>query len=98
MKAGDIIEIKGMVCVVSAYDGSGCGKCVFKKKEVTFCDDIECGEFTLIEIPVELIEKIEQLEKQIEDMKGCNNCKYQGNKNGKCDMCSRRCNWEPMKC
>ena len=78
MKIGEIIEVDGVKYIAQNDNRCGCDGCSFLSEEIV-CHNVrkfECNEHgsIMIKVPIELIEKIEQLEKQIELMKNCDNC------------------------
>ena len=77
MKIGEIIEVEG-VKYIAQEEILACKGCYFE-----YPDNVDCykefgcraeDKVIFVEIPVELLRKIEQLEKQIELMKKCDNC------------------------
>ena len=77
MKIGEIIEVEG-VKYIAQEEILACKGCYFEYPDNADCyDKFGCkseDKVIFVKIPVELIEKIEQLEKQIELMKNCDNC------------------------
>ena len=72
MKIGEIIEVKG-VTYITQQETLACRGCCFDGQEKIDCyKKFGCksqDNIIFVEVPLELIEKIEQLEKQIEMMK-----------------------------
>ena len=72
MKIGEIIEVEG-VKYIAQEEILACKGCYFEYPDNENCyDKFKCksqDNVILVKIPVELLEKIEQLEKQIELMK-----------------------------
>ena len=77
MKIGEIIEVEG-VKYIAQEEILACRGCYFDNQaEIDCYKDFGCraqDDIIFVKIPVELLEKIEQLEKQIELMKNCDNC------------------------
>ena len=97
MKIGEIIEVEGVKLIVQ--EGIlGCRDCYLE-----YANDINCEkeficrehESILVKIPLELLEKIEQLEKQIEFMMNCDNCS--GHSALTCSGCKNYSNWGMKK-
>lgn len=78
MKAGEIFEFE-VEKFIAQNEYNSCTGCYFNNGHCNEVKGIDCyaDKIILIKISLELIEKIEQLEKQIELMKNCDNCKYQ---------------------
>lgn len=99
MKIGEIIEVEG-VKYIAQEEILACKGCHFEYSNNAKCyKEFGCKteeDVILVEIPVELLEKIEQLEKQIELMKNCENC---GNANfgENCKKCVNFSRWEMFK-
>ena len=95
MKAGEIIEIEGEKYIVQE-EILACRYCHFDTIENMDCyNKFGCesqDQVIFVKIPIELIEKIEQLEKQIEMMKNCHNCK--GFSEYRCSECKNYDKWE----
>ena len=100
MKIGEIIEVEGVKCIAQEEIlACNCKGCYFD-----YPDNVDCykefgckseDKIIFVKIPVELIEKIEQLEKQIELMKNCDNCN--GNSSLTCNGCKNYSNWHIKK-
>ena len=77
MKIGEIIEVEG-VKYIAQKEILACKWCYFEYPDNADCyDKFGCrsqDKIIFVKIPLELLEKIEQLEKQIELMKNCDNC------------------------
>ena len=95
MKIGDIIEVEG-VQYIAQQETLACRGCYFVNRV-----DIDCykeygcksqDNVIFIAVPAELLRKIEQLEKQIEMMKNCHNCK--GFSEYRCSECKNYDKWE----
>ena len=76
MKIGEIIEFEGEK-YIAQEEILACRYCHFDTIENMDCwNKFECKsqeQVIFVKIPIELLEKIEQLEKQIEMMKNCGN-------------------------
>lgn len=98
MKIGEITEVKG-VKYIAQEEVVSCRGCYFDNQaEIDCYKDFECkvqDDIILVKIPVELLEKIEQLEKQIELMMNCENCN--GNSSLTCSGCKNYSNWNMKK-
>ena len=102
MKIGEIIEIGGEK-YIAQKEILACKYCYFDNRV-----DIDCYKeygcksqdgIIFVKIPIELIEKIEQLEKQIELMKNCDNCEsgVDMKKWNNCEVCVNMQKWEMKK-
>ena len=99
MKIGEIIEVEG-IKYIAQKEILACKWCYFDNQANIDCyKEFGCraeDKVIFVEIPVELLRKIEQLEKQIELMKNCNNCgnaKFGEN----CKKCVNFSRWEMFK-
>ena len=94
MKIGDIIEIEGEK-YITQREIFDCRYCHFDTHENMNCyNKFKCKsqeKVIFIKIPIELIEKIEQLENQIEMMMNCENCN--GHSSLTCSGCNNYSNW-----
>jgi hypothetical protein len=101
MKAGDIVELEGEKYIVQD-EILACRYCHFDTIENMDCyNKFGCksqDQVIFVKIPIELVEKIEQLKKQIEMMINCGNC---GNEEKTTFKCFGECNmydkWEMRK-
>ena len=100
MKIGEVIEVEG-VKYIAQEEILACRYCYFDCPGHSDCyDKFGCrseDKVIFIEIPLELLGKIDQLEKQIELMKNCDNCrnnKPSWNNCGKCTTSDIPINWE----
>ena len=102
MEIGEIIEIEGEK-YIAQKEILACKYCYFDNRV-----DIDCYKeygcksqdgIIFVKIPIELIEKIEQLEKQIELMKNCDNCEsgVDMKKWNNCEVCVNMSKWEMKK-
>ena len=95
MKAGDIVELEGEK-YIAQEEILACRYCHFDTIENMDCyNKFGCksqDQVIFVKIPIELIKKIEQLEKQIELMKNCHNCK--GFSEYRCSECKNYDKWE----
>ena len=77
MKIGEIIEFEGNK-YIAQEEVLGCRYCHFDNQtEIDCYKEYGCkaqDAIIFVKIPIELLEKIEQLENQIEMMKNCENC------------------------
>ena len=98
MKIGDIIEFEGEK-YIAQEEVLACKYCYFDNRV-----DIDCYKeygcksqdgIIFVKIPLELLEKIEQLEKQIEFMMNCDNCS--GHSALTCSGCKNYSNWGMKK-
>ena len=101
MKIGEIIEVEG-VKYIAQEEILACKGCHFEYPENADCyDKFGCrseDKVILVKIPVELLRKTEQLEKQIELMKNCDNCENIDMKNwNNCAGCVGVSKWEMRK-
>ena len=98
MKIGEIIEVEG-VKYIAQEEILACKGCYFEYPDNENCyDKFKCksqDKVIFVEIPVELLRKIEQLEKQIELMMNCENCN--GNSPLTCSGCKNYSNWHIKK-
>ena len=99
MKIGEIIEVEG-VKYIAQEEILACNGCHFEYPDNADCyDKFGCrseDKVIFIKIPLELLRKTEQLEKQIELMMCCDNC-YNGvniNNWNNCAGCIGISKWE----
>lgn len=94
MKIGEIIEIEGEK-YITQKEILACRHCHFcNLTEIDCYKEYGCiaqDGIIFVKIPIELIEKIEQLEKQIEIMMNCENCN--GHSSLTCSGCKNYSNW-----
>lgn len=99
MKTGEIIEVEG-VKYIAQKEILACKGCYFEYPDNVDCyDKFGCrseDKVIFVKIPLELLRKIEQLEKQVELTKNCYNC---GNANfgANCKKCVNLSRWEMFK-
>ena len=95
MKIGEIIEVEG-VQYIAQQETLACRGCYFDRETKIDCyKEYGCksqDNVIFIAVPAELLRKIEQLEKQIEMMKNCHNCK--GFSEYRCSECKNYDKWE----
>ena len=101
MKIGEIIEVEG-VEYIAQEEILACKGCHFEYHDNADCyDKFGCrsqDKIVFVKIPLELLRKIEQLEKQIELMKNCDNCENIDIKNwNNCAGCVGISKWEMKK-
>ena len=101
MKIGEIIEVEG-VKYITQKEILACKWCCFDNQANIDCyKEFGCraeDKVIFVKIPLELIRKIEQLEKQIEMMKNCDNCENIDIKNwNNCAGCIGISKWEMKK-
>ena len=101
MKIGEIIEVEG-VKYIAQEEILSCRGCYFDNQaEIDCYKEFGCktqDSVILVKIPVELLRKIKQLEKQIELMKNCDNCENIDMKNwNNCAGCVGVSKWEMKK-
>ena len=102
MKIGDIVELEGEKYIVQE-EILACRYCHFDTIENMDCyNKFGCKsqeQVIFVKIPIELIKKIEQLEKQIELMKNCDNCEsgVDMKKWNNCEACVNMSKWEMKK-
>ena len=94
MKIGEIIEVEG-VQYIAQREKLACRGCYFDSQTKIDCyKEYGCksqDNVIFVEIPLELLRKIEQLEKRIEKMMNCDNC--DGNSPLTCRGCKNYSNW-----
>ena len=101
MKIGEIIEVEG-VQYIAQQEILACRGCYFDGETKIDCyKEYGCkseDNVIFIEIPTELLRKIEQLEKRIEMMRRCENCSnFVFDFNGYCEKntnCKNYSEWE----
>ena len=101
MKIGEIIEVEG-VKYIAQEKILACKDCWFEYHHDAKCyKKFGCeaeDSVIIVKIPIELIKKIEQLEKQIELMKNCDNCENIDIKKwNNCAGCIGISKWEMKK-
>ena len=98
MKIGEIIEVEG-VQYIAQREKLACRGCYFDSQTKIDCyKEYGCksqDNVIFVEIPLELLRKIEQLEKQIEFMMSCENCS--GHSALTCSGCKNYSNWGMKK-
>ena len=98
MKIGEIIEVDG-VKLIAQKGILACRDCYFEyASEINCFKKLGCcgnNSIIFVKIPLELLEKIEQLEKQIEFMMNCENCS--GHSALTCSRCKNYSNWGMKK-
>ena len=99
MKIGEIIEVEG-VKYIAQKEILACKWCYFDNQANTDCyKEFGCrseDKVIFVEVPLELLRKIEELEKQIEMMKNCENCENVDTISERCDVygCKNEDKWE----
>ena len=101
MKIGEIIEVEG-IKYIAQEEILACKGCYFEYPDNADCyDKFGCrseDKVIFVKIPLELLRKTEQLEKQIELMKNCDNCENIDIKNwNNCAGCIGISKWEMNK-
>ena len=98
MKIGDIIEVDG-VKLIAQEEILACRGCYLEFQNNIHCYNAfgcKTRDYVIfVKIPIELLEKIEQLEKQIEFMMNCENCS--GHSALTCSRCKNYSNWGMKK-